>query len=161
MQENRSFDHYFGTMKGVTGFDDTNNAGAFTQSWPGAPSGHEPVRRAAAVPHETPSGQGECTYDLSHAWPAEHASWNGGAMDAFVSTHTSAATRGPSAPTPWVTTPKSDIPFYYELAEKFTICDNYFCSVLGPTHPNRLMAISGTLDPAGVAGGPIIVTNDH
>ena len=35
MQENRSFDHYFGTMKGVAGFDDTTNRGAFTQNWPG------------------------------------------------------------------------------------------------------------------------------
>ena len=48
----------------------------------------------------------------------------------------------------------SDIPFYYDLAQAFTICDNYFCSVLGPTHPNRLMQMTGTIDPAGVAGGP-------
>ena len=54
---------------------------------------------------------------------------------------------------------RHDIPFYYDLVDKFTICDHYFCSVLGPTHPNRLMQMTGSIDPAGVAGGPIIVTN--
>jgi phospholipase C len=46
------------------------------------------------------------------------------------------------------------------LADAFTICDNYHCSVMGPTHPNRLMALSGTIDPAGKAGGPVIITNE-
>ena len=49
---------------------------------------------------------------------------------------------------------RSDLPFYYALADAFTICDNYHCSVLGPTHPNRLMSLSGTVDPTGHAGGP-------
>ena len=54
---------------------------------------------------------------------------------------------------------RKDIPFYYALADAFTICDNYHCSVMGPTHPNRLMALSGTIDPTGAAGGPVIITN--
>ncbi len=160
MQENRSFDHYFGSMKGVTGFADTNNSGAFRQSWPGAPSGTNPSGVLLPFHMDTSTGQAECTYDLSHSWPAEHASWNDGAMDAFVSTHTSSEYEGALGTNTMGYFTKDDIPFYYELADKFTICDNYFCSVLGPTHPNRLMAISGTVDPAGVAGGPVIVTND-
>ena len=55
----------------------------------------------------------------------------------------------------------ADIPFYYTLAKNFTICDRYFCSVLGPTHPNRMLQMTGTLDPAGAAGGPILVTNGN
>jgi hypothetical protein len=55
---------------------------------------------------------------------------------------------------------RADLPFYYALADAFTICDNYHCSVMGPTHPNRLMALSGTIDPAGTAGGPVIITNE-
>ena len=55
---------------------------------------------------------------------------------------------------------RADLPFYYGLADAFTICDNYHCSVMGPTHPNRLMALSGTIDPAGKAGGPVITTNE-
>jgi len=56
---------------------------------------------------------------------------------------------------------RQDLPFWYSLADAFTICDNYHCSVMGPTHPNRLYAWSGMLDPSGAAGGPIIVTNDQ
>jgi len=53
---------------------------------------------------------------------------------------------------------RSELAFYYALADAFTICDNYFCSVLGPTDPNRLMAISASIDPAGKNGGPVITT---
>jgi phospholipase C len=51
---------------------------------------------------------------------------------------------------------QQDIPFHRWLAENFTILDNYHCSVFGPTHPNRVMAISGTMDPDGKGGGPVV-----
>jgi len=51
---------------------------------------------------------------------------------------------------------REDIPFQFALAETFTICDHYFCSVLGPTWPNRLMWMTGSIDPDGTQGGPII-----
>ena len=54
---------------------------------------------------------------------------------------------------------RSDLPFWYALADAFTIADGYHCSVMGPTHPNRLHALSGTLDPEGHEGGPVIITN--
>ena len=53
----------------------------------------------------------------------------------------------------------TDIPFQYALANAFTICDNYFCSVLGPTHPNRYMWMTGTVDPNGLHGGPALDNN--
>ena len=53
---------------------------------------------------------------------------------------------------------RAELPFYYALADAFTICDAYHCSVLGPTDPNRVMALSGTIDPAGDGGGPVLVT---
>jgi len=53
---------------------------------------------------------------------------------------------------------RADLPFYYALADAFTLCDNYFCSVLGPTDPNRLYSIAASLDPAGGNGGPILQT---
>ncbi len=154
MQENRSFDHYFGTMAGVKGFDDTDNRGAFTQAWPG---GEQPTLLPFHM--NTKTQQAECTYDLDHSWPAEHASWDNDTMGAFVSTHTSSSYEGALGINTMGYYKKSDLPFYYDLAKKFTICDQYFCSVLGPTHPNRLMAMTGSIDPAGVAGGPILVTN--
>ncbi len=157
MQENRSFDHYFGAMKPkskVHGFQDTNNAQAFRQAWPG---GTSPTLLPFHM--DTVAGQGECTYDLDHSWQAEHLSWNHGAMDSFVSTHTSAQYEGGLGTNTMGYYQAADIPFYYDLAQKFTLCDRYHCSVLGPTHPNRLMQISGTIDPAGTAGGPVLVTN--
>lgn len=55
---------------------------------------------------------------------------------------------------------REDIPFQFALAESFTICDNYHCSVLGPTWPNRLYHISASIDPLGQHGGPIISNVD-
>jgi phospholipase C len=49
---------------------------------------------------------------------------------------------------------RQDLDFYYSLADAFTICDGYHCSVLSETDPNRLYALSGTIDPDGHAGGP-------
>jgi phospholipase C len=156
MQENRSFDHYFGSLGGVNGFDADSTA--FAQAWPnGAASTLLPFRL------DPKTNDAECTYDLNHTWQAEHASWNNGAMDSFVSTHTSTTYDGKEAKTLGTTTmgyyESADLPFYYALAKNFTICDAYFCSVLGPTHPNRMLQMTGTLDPAGVAGGPVLITN--
>jgi phospholipase C len=153
MHENRSFDHYFGALGGVNGFDAVSPA--FAQAWPGGAS-------STLLPFhlDTQTMSAECTYDLSHTWQAEHDSWNNGAMDQFVSTHVSPGLEGPDRGTLTMGYYDSaDLPFYYDLVQNFTICDNYFCSVLGPTHPNRLMQMTGTLDPAGFAGGPILVTN--
>ena len=54
---------------------------------------------------------------------------------------------------------RSDLPFFHALADAFTICDGYHCSVIGPTDPNRLYSMTGTIDPAGVSGGPILSTS--
>jgi phospholipase C len=157
MQENRSFDHYYGTYPGARGFDDHPHGklGNFAQAWPGG-------RDTTLLPFhlDSKSGIGECTQDLDHGWPAEHSSWNKGTNDAFVSTHVQSNYQGPEH---GVLTMgyyrRQDIPFYYALADAFTLCDNYHCSVQGPTHPNRLMALSGTIDPTGAAGGPVVITN--
>ena len=53
---------------------------------------------------------------------------------------------------------RDDLAFYYALADAFCICDGYHCSVLGPTDPNRVMSVSGTIDPAGINGGPVVET---
>jgi phospholipase C len=53
---------------------------------------------------------------------------------------------------------RADLAFYYALADAFTVCDGYHCSVLGPTDPNRLYTVSATIDPTGLHGGPLIET---
>jgi phospholipase C len=161
MYENRSFDHYFGTYPGVRGFDDhpAGELGAFAQAWPGNDTLDPP---GVLLPYhlDTSHQMAECTYDLSHAWTAQHQSWNGGAMSDFVKVHTSPQWEGPiHGPLTMGYYTRQDLPFYYALADAFTICDNNHCSVFGPTDPNRLFYMSGTNDPDGVAGGPIITTN--
>jgi phospholipase C len=157
MQENRSFDHYYGTYRGVRGFDDhpSGSLGVFAQAWPG---GRDPTLLPFHL--DSSSGIGECTEDLDHSWQGEHLSRGPGNNSAFVSTHVRPEFEGPAH---GVLTMgyyrRSDLPFYYALADAFTICDNYHCSVLGPTHPNRLMSLSGTIDPSGHAGGPVLITN--
>ena len=106
---------------------------------------------------DPPTENGQTTNDISHNWGPQHQSWDSGAMDAFVTAHLAAdgASNGPVTMGYFT---RKDLAFYYALADAFTICDGYHCSVLGPTDPNRVMSISATIDPAGVAGGPCLVT---
>jgi phospholipase C len=160
MHENRSFDHYFGSYRGVRGFDDTTAAEIFRQTWP-HPGGSG---SSTLLPFhlDTATTHAECTTDLSHEWRAQHQCWDDGSMSRFVATHTLPRYEGPDQ---GVLTmgyyTRQDLPFWYALADAFTIGDNYHCSVMGPTHPNRLHALSGTLDPSGSDGGPVIVTNSE
>ena len=168
MQENRSFDHYFGTMSGVRGFSDpkvpTQTVGGATYPVfdqfgfkPGAGADASGYMQPFNLLNRPPGENGEATNDISHDWVTQHHSWNGGRMDSFIKAHLSAdgATNGPVTMGYFT---RSELAFYYALADAFTVCDNYFCSVLGPTDPNRLMAISASIDPAGKAGGPVLTT---
>ncbi|MFI9322456.1 phosphocholine-specific phospholipase C [Kitasatospora aureofaciens] len=151
MQENRSFDHYFGTLKGVRGFADKATIqlsggysvfnqpnGLFARQYPWAfnPSGAG----------GSPETQAQCNGDLSHAWSDQHKAWNGGRMDSWVSAKGTVRTLGYLQ--------RGDIPFHYALADNWTVCDAYHCSVLSATGPNRTYHWSGWIDPSGTAGGP-------
>src|SRR5580692_7901569 len=96
MQENRSFDHYFGSYKGVRGFDDHHGAdlGAFSQPFPGN-TDRAPVGTQLPFHLEVATGLGECTHDLDHSWLPQHMCRNDGAMDSFVRTHTETQFEGP------------------------------------------------------------------
>jgi phospholipase C len=148
MQENRSFDHYFGTFPGVRGFRDPtaitlpSGKPVFYQPDPGHADGF-------LVPfhYDTKKTSAQATPGTDHTWPTQHEAWNGGAMDEWI------AAKGPYTMGYFV---EEDIPFHRALARTFTLCDNYHCSVLGPTNPNRLYMWTGWIDPNGTAGGPII-----
>ena len=159
MLENRSFDHYFGTLAGVRGFGDpaalTLSTGQSVFYQPDALSGD-----GYLLPFhlDTTTTSAQRIPSTSHEWTVQHAAWNGGAMDSWLPAHRSAdGRRGPYTMGYYG---REDIPFQFALAEAFTICDNYFCSVFGPTHPNRLYLMSGSLDPHGLGGGPVI-SNTH
>jgi len=156
MLENRSFDHYFGALAGVRGFDDPNaltlpnGKSVFYQPDPKNPDGY-------LLPWhlDTHTTSAQAIPSTGHGWAVQHASWNTGKMDNWVVAHR-AGDGDAVGPYTMGYYEWQDIPFDYALAHAFTLCDGYFCSVMGPTWPNRLYLMSGTIDADGVAGGPII-----
>jgi phospholipase C len=153
MQENRSFDHYFGTLSGVRGFGDARPATlpdgrpVFYQPDRGSPGGFVLPFRL-----DTQHTSAQRLHDLSHDWRPLHDSWNGGHMDGWVTAHR--ASNGDSGPLTMGYYTREDLPFYYALADAFTICDDYHASLMGPTNPNRYYWMSATVDPDGANGGP-------
>ena len=165
MQENRSFDHYFGTLSGTRGFSDpavpknTNGIPVFDQYGfqPGSGPDADGFLQPFHLLNNPPSENGEDTNDIAHDWVTQHDSWNGGKLDSFVTAHIKAdGTENGPVTMGYFT--RNELAFYYALADAFTICDGYHCSVLGPTDPNRIMAISASIDPSGSHGGPVLTT---
>jgi phospholipase C len=152
VQENRSFDHYFGTLRGVRGFDDAAAAGALAQ-----PGFDRPGFGGRLMPFhlDAASGTNDCVSDPTHDWEPQHRSWNGGRMDGFVRTHMD-VDGDVNGPVTMGYYKRADLPFYHALADAFTICDGYHCSAIGPSYCNQSYLISATMDPAGKAGGPLI-----
>lgn len=119
-QENRTFDAYFGRYA---------RAGVF----------------GMAANYSLPDGKGgrikpyhfttHFTSDIEHSWQNIHSEWHNGAMDGFYTVDGLSALGYYDG---------SDIPYYYALADNFTLCGNYFCYQLGPTLPNRLALWAGT-----------------
>ena len=136
MQENRSFDNYFGSLAGVRGFGD--------HSLLVQPNGISVWSQNGLLPYLITN---QCTEDISHDWGSSQAVWDSGWWDAWIPYKgtVSMASMDPA-----------QISYYYDLANAYTICDHYFCSIRGPTNPNRLYLWSGMIDPAGTGGGPVI-----
>jgi len=139
-QENHSFDNYFGYYP---------KAGKF-----GVPANYsQPDGNGGTVsPHHDFF---PISLNPAHSWQSIHSEWNNGAMDGFYTTD------GSTALSYYDT---SDLNFYYALANSFTLCGNYFCSLLGPSTPNRLAMVAGTSGgnttnsvPAGSLTFPTIV----
>ncbi|MBC3841289.1 phospholipase [Streptacidiphilus sp. 4-A2] len=155
MQENRSFDHYFGTLSGVRGFDDPRALRLDTgRSVFYQPDAVNPDGYTLPFHLDTRTTSAQAIPSTSHAWAVQHQAWNGGKMDQWLPAHRAAD--GANGPYVMGYYTREDIPFQFALAENFTICDNYFCSLQGPTWPNRLYWMTGQVDPAGTHGGPII-----
>ncbi|MFF1920222.1 phosphocholine-specific phospholipase C [Streptomyces sp. NPDC058221] len=137
MQENRSFDHYFGMLRGVRGFADRNavelpsGKPVFEQP---APLGTSvlpfPVRGAA----ETQKQDLQYVGALDHSWSGGGKAWADGWMNGWVSAKTAAT---------MAYYDRRDIPLHYELADTFTVCDAYHSSIHSSTSPNRNHLWSG------------------
>lgn len=155
MQENRSFDHYFGTFPGVCGFGDrfpipvaSGPDGAPRTVWTQMDRTVQPPR--AIHPFHLSTRR---QFDLMrmegtpHSWPNAQAAWDHGRMAHWPEAKTQRS-MGYFA--------REDIPFQFAMAEAFTLCDAYHCSVQTGTNTNRLFLWSGTNDPHGRGGGPVI-----
>jgi phospholipase C len=109
IQENRSFDHYFGSYRGVRGFDDRRSGSrVFMQATPGSGRSVVPFRLDAATAEAQCAGASDIPI---HDWLPQHESWNHGRMDGFVSTH---AHFDSAAQAPFVMSyfTRDDLPFY-------------------------------------------------
>jgi phospholipase C len=121
MQENRSFDHYFGMLGRGDGFT-LDGAGVPTNANPDNDGNPVVVSHAGELCDTAPGA--------SQSWNATHVSMNGGAMDGFIRA-------GDGAPGSMQYYDGTDLPFYYGLASTFPLCDRWFTSVPCQTYPNR------------------------
>ncbi|MBO0879547.1 MAG: phospholipase [Mycobacterium sp.] len=161
MQENRSFDQYFGTMSGVAGFSDPDaiqlstgrsvfyqptetNADGYLLPW------HMDSHKTSAQMIPNPG---------DYSWQISHAAWNNGKIDSWLPANAQYAARGNDITLVMGYYDEQDIPFHRALADAFTICDRYHCSMLSSTTPNRVMWETGTIDPNGTGGGPVLINN--
>lgn len=167
MQENRSFDHYLGTLRGVRGYGDprpapipsgnyvwyqpegTNPASrgfstdVSTSEWTTPSLWYESDREVQSSDYVLPfrlnqSGNVAFQYitDLNHSWKASQDIWKN--WDTWVPLKSRQSMGSLDA---------TDLPFYHLLADAFTVCDDYHCSVFAATDPNRIYLWSGTCPP--------------
>lgn len=154
-QENRSFDHYFGTLNGVRGFGERHplpvarQGEKFVSVWQ-QPNADTSSGLSHIAPFHLDTVQ---TFDYMrvegtpHGFADGQEAWDNGRMQnwpAWKHNHSMGYYK------------RSDIPFQFALADAFTLCDAYFCAMHCSTNPNRLFIWTGTNDPSGSGGGPVI-----
>lgn len=129
MQENHSFDNYFGMLrKYAPGLDVEPLPDDASNPDPTNPDG-PPI----AAYHETSLC---ASSDLNHSWNGTHEQWNNREMDGFTATNVTPI--DPTGKRAMGYYDETDLPFYYGLFSTFAIGDRYFSSLMGPTQPNRL-----------------------
>jgi phospholipase C len=133
MLENRSFDHYFGTLRGVRGFGDRHLVPLAS----GKPIWHQSDGQGEILPFhlDTRTTSAMRVPDMPHTFSDAQAAWGQGRYGLW-----------PRFKTPYSMGyyRREDIPFQFALAEAFTICDAYHCSITGGTDPNRIVFFSGS-----------------
>jgi phospholipase C len=119
--ENRSFDHYLGSLRLVEGRADIDGlTGAETN--PGTNGMPVGVHKLDDYTPEDPP----------HGWDPCHAQWNNGANDGFVRAHA-----GASEADVMGYHVREQLPVTYALADAGVVCNRWFAGCLGPTWPNR------------------------
>ena len=149
MQENRAFDHYFGALRGVRGFGDPRPLTLTS----GRPVWFQPDPKAAdgyVLPFHLDgrATSAQLMDSLDHSWKGSHERWKN--HDAWIAAKT---------PMTMGYFNRADLPFYYALADAFTVCDAYHCSLFGPTNPNRMFLFTGSNGLSVGESGPLTVIN--
>ncbi|MGJ1263033.1 phosphocholine-specific phospholipase C [Sphingobacterium spiritivorum] len=146
MQENRSFDHSFGTLKGVRGFNDpraiqlpNKNLVWLQQNKEGKT--YTPFRL------DLQNSNAAWTRDLPHSWENQSAARNKGKHDNWLEAKRSGVKEQRDIPLTLGYYSRADIPFYYAFADAFTICDQHFCSSITGTTTNRHFFWTGKCVP--------------
>lgn len=142
MQENRSFDHMLGTLRGVRGFNDKrtlrqpDGTSIFIQ---------RDNKGRAFTPWHAALKETKVTWmgDTPHARSDHLDAWNGGIANNWITAKVNH--RFPDIPVTMGYHNRADLPFYHALADAFTVCDQNFCGSLTETTPNRLIMWSGTV----------------
>ncbi|MEU3700308.1 phosphocholine-specific phospholipase C [Streptomyces griseoviridis] len=146
MQENRSFDHYFGSLRGVRGFGDPHPVTLDS----GKSVWHQTRADGTEVLPFRPDADDlgmQFLEGLPHSWPDGQQAYHGGKYDRWVPA---------KGTTTMAYLTREDIPFHYALADAFTVCDAYHCSFIGSTDPNRYYMWSGHTGNDGKGGGPVL-----
>ena len=144
MQENRSFDHAFGTLRGVRGFNDpramrlANGNSVFVQT-DAAGNSYAPWRLDIRDTRITWMGS------VPHTRHSQVDAWNEGRHDGWLEAKRSGEQDYADLPLTMGHYTREDLPFYYALADAFTICDQNYCSVMTSTSPNRSYFWTGTI----------------
>ena len=144
MQENRSFDHALGTLRGVRGFNDPralrlgNGNCVFVQA-DAAGNAYAPWRLDIHDTRITWMGS------LPHSRHSQVDAWNEGRHDGWIEAKRSGTAEYAHLPLTMGYYTREDLPFYYALADAFTVCDQNYCSVMTSTTPNRSYFWTGTV----------------
>ncbi|TKK69429.1 phospholipase C, phosphocholine-specific [Ilyomonas limi] len=144
MQENRSFDHCFGTLQGVRGFNDPRAISLPNQNpvWLQTNADSETYAPFRLDMHNT-----KATWmgGLPHSWSDQVDARNSGKYDKWLIAKHYGNREYKNFPMTMGYYTREDLPFYYALADAFTVCDQHFCSSLTGTTPNRLYFWTGTI----------------
>jgi phospholipase C len=144
MQENRSFDHAYGTLRGVRGYNDPR-ALTLANGDPVWVQTNAAGQRYAPFRLDLKGSKATWMGSLPHSWTSQVDARNGGRHDRWLHAKRSGREGYAAMPLTLGHYAREDIPFYYALADAFTICDQHFCSSLTPTVPNRLYHWTGTV----------------
>jgi phospholipase C len=160
MQENRSFDHCYGSLSGVRGFNDpraitlANNNPVWVQTNANGES-YVPFRLNLKDTKSTWMGF------LPHNWASQVDARNHGQYDRWLEAKRSGHKEYADMPLTLGFYNRDDVPFYYALADAFTICDQHFCSSITPTLPNRLFYWTGSVREKQTPDSPACVRNEQ